>query len=112
MAEDAETNDAPVIEEGAGMDPADEATPQVDNTTDAGDAEDDGATGAADPKPAQKSPSTAQRAKPKVSKAQHLIMILLDEIVTVMCNQSAPSARASHCHAACYNTSVCTVFCT
>ena len=75
MAEDAATTDAPVIEEVAAMDPTDEATAQVDGITAAGDADEDGGTGVADPEPAQKSPSTAQRAKPKVSKAQHLGMI-------------------------------------
>ena len=68
------TDDAPVIEDAAAVDPAEEAEAPVDATATAGDAEE---TGAADLEPAQKSPSTAQRAKPKVSTAQHLRMILL-----------------------------------
>ncbi len=69
MADDAMTDDAPVIEDAAAMDPADEAKAPVDATATAGDAEEDAATGVADPEPAQKSPSKAQRAKAKVSSA-------------------------------------------
>ena len=61
------TDDAPVIEDAAAMDPADEAAAPVDAAAIPGDAEENEATGAADLEPVQKSPSTAQRAKPKVS---------------------------------------------